>query len=267
MALALALAAVSCVLASASARSPVYVSMTTTPTRIGKIAPVLDSIAAQTVRPDRIFLHVPRVFRRDSSTYDIPEFVTSNPLVVVNRCEDYGPATKILPMISAISDPEAVLISIDDDVVYHPTFVETLLRYSEAYPEAVISGTTYGDVSESFATVERRAGPENFLPAELLEGYSGVLYKRRFLDGFRFAHLDNENCRLGDDYILSNHIRKTRTILITEPQDLYRAKLNFMEFGFGPDALHKGAGGGNNENYSACKRYLRTAGDLHMNGW
>jgi hypothetical protein len=45
--------------------------------------------------------------------------------VDVIRCDDLGPATKLLPILKA--EPLAAIVAVDDDVVYPVDFLETLL--------------------------------------------------------------------------------------------------------------------------------------------
>ena len=61
------------------------VSFTTSPTRIHKCRPMLNSILGQTRKPDLILLNIPKVFERTGETYDttLPEFFSPqapNPL-------------------------------------------------------------------------------------------------------------------------------------------------------------------------------------------
>jgi len=41
--------------------------------------------------------------------------------------EPRGPATKLIPALRAESDPETILITIDDDVFYPPSLVQELV--------------------------------------------------------------------------------------------------------------------------------------------
>ena len=43
--------------------------------------------------------------------------------LVVQRTEDYGPATKLLGALLVEKDPATVVVTVDDDVTYHPDTV------------------------------------------------------------------------------------------------------------------------------------------------
>jgi hypothetical protein len=58
--------------------------------------------------------------------------------------EDYGPATKFLPIIkefhlltTSISKSQAIMIC-DDDHYYHPQTVATLIKYSDKYKNSIV---------------------------------------------------------------------------------------------------------------------------------
>src|SRR5688572_18914575 len=72
------------------------VTLTTTPTRINKIRPTLESLVNQTRVPNAIYLNVPYHLKRTGEPYVIPEWLKELPEVTVVRCEDYGPATKLI---------------------------------------------------------------------------------------------------------------------------------------------------------------------------
>jgi hypothetical protein len=107
---------------------PIYVGLTTLPSRIGKIRNTLDSLLEQTVVPDKIFLSIPDRSLREGCSYVLPEWLANKalPRVEVLRCErDYGPGTKLLGCLPQITRP-ACLIVVDDDLKYSPFLVERL---------------------------------------------------------------------------------------------------------------------------------------------
>lgn len=235
----------------------VVVSLTTSPTRIGHIEPLLRALGTQTRAPDRVVLNLPRVFRRTGATFgELPAFVTGNALVHVNWVDDIGPATKIVPTAALVDAPEAVIISVDDDIEYKPTMVESMLAVSANFPDAVITG-------ESFRAT---SGPY----AELVEGYSSVLYKRRHLDGLDGPAIGAMPlaCYLADDLVISNHLR-SRGIAIVRASALGVVPFGdiYLEYGERADALKNGAGGasrGNLDNYARCARHLAETGALRL---
>lgn len=209
----------------------VNVSMTTTPMRISNIQPVIDSILNQTVPPYKIYMHIPHVFKREEMPYEIPDFILNNDKIVVNRCEDMGPITKILPIVDVLEDPDTLFVSVDDDIVYHSTMIETLLEnYRKRGGDCVITGTTHFEDIES--------------PITQVSGYSGVLYKKKFLDDFDMSVIEISDCKYVDDITLSHHLNnKSIPIYATDKEHSYRSKLTFTDLSDNSDALYRGANG------------------------
>ena len=257
MELAVALAALGVGLYFGSLGSPkpdVLVSLTTSPRRIARIGPLLAALSAQTVAPRAIVLNLPRVFKRTGERFGtIPAFVTSNPLVKVNWVDDVGPATKLVPAVALAAGPETVIITVDDDIEYRATLVESMLSVSAAFPGAVVTGQSY-----------RSSG----LLAELVEGYSSVLYKARFLDGLEAALDPFVPCYLADDLVISNFLR-ARMVPVVRAAALGVVPFGeiYLDYGERSDALKHGAGGlseGNLDNYAKCAAHLTSRGEFHL---
>src|SRR5262245_25373940 len=112
-------------------RPAVVISITSLPSRIGRIRPCLESLLASSVTPDRIILPLPNFSERERSGYTLPDFLKEDPFakrgVEVIRIErDWGPGTKLIGALSVIKHPSYLVIA-DHDVRYKPTFLETML--------------------------------------------------------------------------------------------------------------------------------------------
>lgn len=250
-------------------RPRLVVSLTTSPRRIKHIQPVIDSIMKQTIKPDRIYLNLPNVFKRDNSVFQkpLPEFITNNPLVYVNWCEDMGPITKVLPTIELEKDPETLILSIDDDIYYSPDHIELFLAFSKAYPNTCITGTSYMhyDKEDNQDIQQNNYGLEG-IAVELVEGFSGVLYRKEFLENINTQWLKENACKFGDDFYISNELRRKNIPIIKIGwRYLPIMKIKPLDYGLNSDALHNGAKGGNGNNYFKCSEFLEQHNDLHIN--
>lgn len=234
----------------------IIISLTTSPVRIDKIEPVITSIMNQTIIPDKIIINIPHIFKRTNETYDsIPTFLTDNNLVHINRCEDIGPLTKILPSIELAKYMDSVIISIDDDISYPENFIERLVNESMKYPHCVIAGSGAASYKKHFT--------------ELLEGYCGALYRKHFLIDFPIDDISNypRACYLGDDLTLSNFLSKKRIPIISLfdlQKDIYPHRL--LGYGHNNDALHLSHTNNtfNGHDYKSCIDYLKENNDYHM---
>lgn len=109
------------------------VSMTSIPARAKWLQPALRSVVDQQEPPDRVVLAWP--WRsRTGEPYPPPPRVPAG--VEVLRCDDCGPATKLLPVLRA--EPDAVIVAVDDDVVYPLDFLGCLMAGHSRHPEAAV---------------------------------------------------------------------------------------------------------------------------------
>src|SRR5262249_53954025 len=118
----------------------VVISLTTTPSRITRLGPTLRSLLAQDYPPTAICLAVPRRSLRENRTYTVPVALTRHATITVIDSErDWGPATKLLPMLRAERErPETLIIAVDDDNIYPREMVSTFVHFSSTLPDAAL---------------------------------------------------------------------------------------------------------------------------------
>ena len=126
--------------ASNPRRADVIVTLTTLPSRIDRIDLTLKSLMRQTVSPQTIRVNVPRSSRREGTAYQIPAWLRERQSVRVERCDDLGPSTKLIPsLLDAM--PDQRLLVVDDDRVYHPHFIEQMIALADAHPDVAIAAS------------------------------------------------------------------------------------------------------------------------------
>ena len=111
----------------------IYVSTSTIPQRVKNLDRSIKSLLNQSKKPDKIFINIPFKYRRFNETIkddEIPKFDSS--VVEITRCEDYGPATKLLGSLDKL-EKNSLVILFDDDHVYENYMVE---KFSYFYSEA-----------------------------------------------------------------------------------------------------------------------------------
>ena len=92
--------------------------LTTIPSRLKNLEIILDSLLNQTKKIDKIILNIPKYSIRFKSNYVIPEFLKKDKfkdILVINRCKDYGPGTKLLGGLTYLSNKNGYVIILDDD--------------------------------------------------------------------------------------------------------------------------------------------------------
>jgi len=104
----------------------VVLSLTTLPHHVPLLKDTIASLKAQMLVPARIYVNIPRgTNKRTGAEYTIPAWLLRERGVHVNRCEEYGPLTKLLPTLQLETDPETVIITVDDDKIYPRDLVRT----------------------------------------------------------------------------------------------------------------------------------------------
>lgn len=137
---------------------PLVVGVTTLPSRIHGMRPMLDSLLAQTHRPDKVLLGLPRLSRREGLPYDKPDWLSAYApwLQVVPCAQDWGPGTKLLACLDHLPEP-CMLVIADDDMRYRPFFLEQLYRYQDYDRHSSFSYCTY-----RYGPIEVAQGADGF---------------------------------------------------------------------------------------------------------
>ena len=117
----------------------IYVSTSTIPQRVKSLDKSIKSLLNQSKKPDKIFINIPFKYRRFNETIkddEIPKFDSS--VVEITRCEDYGPATKLLGSLDKL-EKNSLVILFDDDHVYENYMVEKFSYFYSKAPDNAYS--------------------------------------------------------------------------------------------------------------------------------
>jgi hypothetical protein len=116
-----------------ASNNKVIISLSTTPEKIKKIRPMINSLLDQTVKVDNIFLNLPQ-----DKNYDIPEDYKK--ILNIFSCgQDYGCANKFIPTILREENNNTIIILLEDDYIYGKDFIESLIESYETNKNAIIS--------------------------------------------------------------------------------------------------------------------------------
>jgi len=155
-------------------RPRVVVSFTTIPSRLPFLGDVAEQMQKQTYQPDRVYACIPQVSARFGTAYDMTSVNIPSNLTVI-RTDDYGPATKLLGCLEYERDPDTIVITIDDDVVYSENLIKNLVQEALENPDKRVG---------SRATSRRNTYPINYKKRNensesiMLEGFGGIAYRR-----------------------------------------------------------------------------------------
>lgn len=182
----------------------VVVSFSTIPSRIKYVPKVIEEINKQSFHPDVIYACIPYYSKRLQEEYIIPDFGDLGDNVRIVRGEDFGPATKLLGCIPYENDPETIIITIDDDQTYARNTLQTLVAYGEKYPNSVCSFHAMGkDLGVVRCPMRKNI---NHPGIYYIEGFGGVLYRRKFVTEEMIDYFENDlsrDCFMSDDLVIS----------------------------------------------------------------
>jgi len=188
----------------------VVVSFTTVPGRIRHL-PDFILMLSQRICPhvNAIYFCQPLLSLK-KIPYNIPEetqVLLKKHNITTLHCKDYGPITKLLPTLEVETDPDTVIVTIDDDVILTEGTLQNILHKARIYDECALSYTGW-KTGPSLWTFEFLTNQKIDQSVDWIEGQSLIAYKRKFLQGTELLKL-TQMVDWGlrhDDHILNWHL-------------------------------------------------------------
>lgn len=267
------IAALDRAMAARSDRSDIVVSLTTIPSRIGLIGDTLKSLLLQTRPPREIRLNLPAWSRRENCGYDIPAWLRGLGSVRLAPCEDYGPATKLLPALADAAPGQAIVV-VDDDRIHAPTLIAGLERAAALRPGAALALGGWivpADLTDRPTTMlsnllQRPPAPvrcariRHAVAVDIVQGMAGYLVRPEFFDPVALMDYANAPAaaRLVDDVWISGHCRAEKFVIPARPnfppkRHVGRHKRSSLGW------INRGPGGDENRNNSVMLRHFADA--------
>lgn len=164
---------------------------------------MIESLLRQTYPVEKVEINVPYWCVRTAEPYKVPDWLTAMEGVEVHRTEDYGSITKVAPTLIRHAGRGVYVWSIDDDFVYRPKHLETLMSKADGKSVLCLHGGIW-DI-HGFS-----GGHHREWNVDIVEGFFGIVYppdciKDDFLPYVEKTSADWDN-RKSDDIILSNYI-------------------------------------------------------------
>lgn len=150
-------------------RAPIVVSMTTHKARNGSLGPTLHSLTNQTIKPDKILV------------YCAPgaDLFPQHPLVEYVKCaEDLGPVMKISAAVLADLPAFAIVITVDDDIIYSRELIATILAGCAQFPNAALGFSGWN--VRKLIDEGIYEWPSGLGRIDVLEGWAGAAYRAGF---------------------------------------------------------------------------------------
>jgi hypothetical protein len=256
----------------------VIVTLTTIPSRLNSQYPediklCLNSLLNQTFNDYEIHLNIPSKLKLTGENYIIPDWLIQlekeNPkLKLFTNLEDMGPSTKLIPTINRITNPEDIIIVVDDDLVYNERLVEEQINNQTKFPEAIVGydgmrskDNFFGDIRDYYYTSNYRNSR-----VDILQHYKSVSYKKRYFEEDFLEFIDN-NFTWEDDLLLSAYFsykKRDRIVTYHESDPIFNSLEEWREKGgvtTFPVLRHT-----QHESYEGCNVYRQNinASKIHI---
>lgn len=174
----------------------VIVTLTTVPTRLhdeqeSSIKSCIYSLVNQSYENYEIHFNIPEVNKTTNDAYNIPQWLTDlsaqQPKLKLFRVEDLGAITKLVYTLKRVDEQDAIIITVDDDLVYHADMVKEQVAnqdkfagYAVGYDGLGIKTPTFNDVRDHFVV-----SVNGNYEVKVLQAYKSVSYRRSyFLDDY-----------------------------------------------------------------------------------
>lgn len=204
----------------------VILSLSTTPNRLSEdrpnwgVRPTIERLLSLSYPNYEIHFNIPYINHKNNVEYVIPEWLhelaRNDERLKLFRCHDYGSVTKLAPTILRVEDPETIIITVDDDIVYSDGFIEYHLKKQRFYPDCALAFAGIGshDGSCHLCTTLKKD-----TPMKILEGYKTASYKRKFFENDFFTDFVPKSW--SDDVIISAYLgkQKIRKIVMNYNKD------------------------------------------------
>lgn len=164
-------------------KKPIIVSMTSYDKRFSTLNICIKSLLRQTFKPDRIILYLAEK-DRGALTKEIISLKKYG-LEIIYVDEDLRPHKKYYYAMK--DNPDAIVITVDDDCIYSPKLIEYLIKTNKIFPNAITAARARKIEADkngfltynkwNLATIPNK--PSNQLIAT---GVGGVLYPPHLLD-------------------------------------------------------------------------------------
>lgn len=159
----------------------------------------LQTVLEQTNVSYEVHLNIPYSYH--FQRIDLPEWLgewqQKYPHFKIFRTADFGPITKLYPTIHRVTDPNQLIITVDDDLFYEDGFVLAHLDAAKRYPDCALGFAGVTSIEDGVVGRYHFAStlPED-VRVRILEGYKTVSYRRHFftdeLDQFAFSHWNDD---------------------------------------------------------------------------
>ena len=235
------------------------ISLTSIPSRFKYLHMVCHTLGIQ--GDYKIWLNIPWKYNRfPDEEINIPELKDN---VIINRCKDYGPATKYLgPIEGGCTDD--IMVVVDDDTAYPPNLCKYMSFLHEKDKSAwCVSGFRIDEYIKGNGRVPRYDRQE----IDVTEGYGGVLVRTEWMKKVLDEYPKWKGITYNDDVIVSSILAKhgiSRKSICDNVLNI--GNIRQYKYGMEGDALFQNGGDGSHvPNNKKVFQMLKDRGMYYYN--
>jgi hypothetical protein len=211
----------------------ILVSLTTTKNNINYIDKTIDSIKNQTVKPNKIFITIPDYSNNKDKNISIPtKLINDKDIQIIKYEKDYGNLLNILGILLIEKNDNTLIITINDNYIYSKYLLEDLIKLHKKNPTAAIgfTGYIYGKNPFIYCSYENKISENKLFntheidlnnnigkKVDVLNNYSGILYKRSFFPKYepygellKYINIDKSFLNINSDMLISGFLSKNK---------------------------------------------------------
>jgi hypothetical protein len=212
----------------------VILTLSTIPSRLSDtkygengIKSCLKSLSEQSYSNYEIHFNIPYFSSYSGEKYELPSWISDFKKIKIFRVDDIGPATKAVPTIQRITEPETIIIVVDDDLIYHKDMIREHVK-NQSTRDCVFGYDALDSVEPVFN--DKRDHFVVSVPfeveAKIMQHYKSVSYKRKYFDNDFFADFVGKT--KSDDILLSAYMKKQNIKKIVMPYE-HEEKIESLE--------------------------------------
>ena len=203
----------------------IVTTMTVIPTREVAVIKAIMSIQRGNIKPEAMYVNIPNEYVRFEEKLApwLKPVLEAIGVTIIGLEHDRCCLNKILPILAIEKDPETLVVTIDDDIIYSPLFIAGLLEAHNKFGGVVgYSGLLYPEKAESYGLkpLEYNVRVGHGSPSEILQQGFGTMTKLSSFYGFPdippLQKGQEASLYLSDDYVISrfyDYKKLTKTVV------------------------------------------------------
>ena len=187
--------------------SSLVVSLTTIPSRIKNLPRILRYIRSE-LPSAPIVVNIPHTLKRLKQTYDESKVCGLQgvvPHLIINRVEDIGPITKLLPTLQhPVGKAAQAILVVDDDEVFQRGWFRKLVRLWKRSKDPSTTVAMPFERTKYWKQLSKNVGRQ----VKTIAGFVGYIVPTALLTQTAQAQMQTgstiEDCRFSDDFVISS---------------------------------------------------------------